>query len=63
MIIKCLDDNMPAHDRNARYYECEAWLSEHAGEKWQTYQWQNVYGYVDIFDSEVATVFKLKFGL
>ena len=62
MIIKCLDLNKPPHECNAKLYECNRWLNEYAGEKW-TAEWKENYGYVNIYDLEVATAFKLKFGL
>lgn len=62
MRIRCLDDNTYFEPWARRHQEINAWLIDNAD--WTCWSWltQNTTE-IEIFDEELATMFKLKFGL
>lgn len=60
--IHCIEDTGAA-ENNYRLAKIELWLNDNVGKRWQDWDWSRVYGFVGIKDSELATVFKLKFGV
>ena len=64
--VRCVDAKWPAWECNVRLAECERWLNTNCGERWIKWDWdQREYGLVLFLEpeAEIATMFRLKFGI
>lgn len=63
MKIRCIaTETMRAWECNRRLDEITIWLDMNCGQRWIDYDWE-IYGWIDIYDKEISTMFKLKFGV
>lgn len=63
--IKCNDSKWEAHVCNLRTRDIEHWLYQHVGRRWYEWDWDNKlgFGHITIHDTELALLFKLRFGI
>jgi hypothetical protein len=68
MIIRCIDSSRRGYQHacanNARLENIEDWLRGYASNRWVDWNWHD-YGCIEFRnpESEIATAFKLTFGL
>ena len=65
ILVKCIDGNRPAWECNGKLAERDKWLNANCGRRWLDWDWAPEYGVAEFPPSsyEVATIFKLKFGI
>jgi len=61
--IRCNLNEWATYKHTQRIVEVEDWLRKNLGHRWRTWDWIDDYSTIIMSNPEIATLFKLRFGL